>query len=856
MEHLPSDEQSRLQALHTLEVLDGPGDPALDDLVVIASALCDTPIALVSLVDSQRQWFAARYGLDVEQTPRCMAFCDHTLRAPEYMLVGDATADDRFATNPLVLGAPGIRAYAGVALVGSTGERYGSLCVIDTRPREFEPRQIQGLRALARRAVQALETLSEKRSATRSIGLLQRLLETMPDAVVTCDAHGRLEQFNRAARDWHGVDPRALPPDQWAEHFDLYASDGRTPLPTPQIPLLRAFNGERVRDQEIVIAPKGQPPRRVSCNGEPIVSADGHPLGAAVVMHDVTRERSLAQSVAEERRRLSAVLEGTDVGTWEWNIQTGETRFNERWAQIIGYSLDEISPTTIETWTRFVHPDDLEESGRRLEAHFRGETDLYDCSCRMRHKDGRWVWVNDRGRVHEWDDQGNPLWASGAHFEITELVEAREKAALEAARFQGAFHAAAHGVALVAPEGTWVDANQALCGMLGYEREVLLGMTFQQITHPEDLDKDMVLLQDTLSGQRDGYQMDKRYLHRDGSVIEAVLSVALVRATNGDPIHFVSQIQNVTAQRCAERLLLESEQRVSAALSAIRDPIVCLDHEDRITLHNPAAAALLQGRDTPPARLLDVSPQVAFWPLKQPDSTLSWAQMLHRAKGSGLPPELVMRCFDGVELHVDVQVTQISTRSGDESGLVMVLRDVSGERARTSEERRRALHDELTKLPNRRALTEAFERAASRTPGSLMLLDLDGFKRVNDELGHEAGDQVLVRAAAVMRAQVRPSDLVVRLGGDEFAVMLPGCSVANARRIGLGLVEALSRGLAEELPEAGPVVTASAGLTGFTPGQSLSTVLRTADEALYAAKAEGKNRLWCASGADARAPST
>ena len=127
-----------------------------------------------------------------------------------------------------------------------------------------------------------------------------------------------------------------------------------------------------------------------------------------------------------EKQRLASIIEGTDVGTWEWNIQTGETIFNERWAEIIGYTLDEISPVSIETWMKFAHPDDLKMSGELLEKHFAGESDHYTFESRMKHKNGTWVWVLDRGKVHSRDLEGKPLLMSGTHQDISERKRSAE----------------------------------------------------------------------------------------------------------------------------------------------------------------------------------------------------------------------------------------------------------------------------------------------------------------------------------------------------------------------------------------------------------------------------------------------
>jgi len=128
--------------------------------------------------------------------------------------------------------------------------------------------------------------------------------------------------------------------------------------------------------------------------------------------------------LVEVNRRLADILEGTNVGTWEWNIQTGETIFNERWAEIIGYTLGELAPVSIETWMKFAHPDDLEISNDLLQKHFNGELDYYECEARMRHKSGGWIWVLDRGKVATWTEEGKPLLMSGTHQDITQRKQA------------------------------------------------------------------------------------------------------------------------------------------------------------------------------------------------------------------------------------------------------------------------------------------------------------------------------------------------------------------------------------------------------------------------------------------------
>ena len=154
---LPPDERRRLETLCSMKILDTPPESRFDELAKAAAEACDTPVALVSLMDEDRQWFKAKVGLEVDQTPRVLAFCGYTLLEDDLLVVEDARADARFSSNPLVLGEPHIRFYAGMPLIDSAGTKLGTLCVIDDRPRALEPEQARALRALAWRVVEQLE---------------------------------------------------------------------------------------------------------------------------------------------------------------------------------------------------------------------------------------------------------------------------------------------------------------------------------------------------------------------------------------------------------------------------------------------------------------------------------------------------------------------------------------------------------------------------------------------------------------------------------------------------------------------------------------------------------------------------
>jgi two-component system cell cycle sensor histidine kinase/response regulator CckA len=173
----PPDERARLQSLHKYDVLDTPPELAFDDLTLLAAQICGVPTAMVSLVDEHRQWFKSKVGLELAETPRDAAFCAHTILKPNEVLeVKDASADPRFADSSLVSEAPHFRFYAGAPLVTPEGHALGSLCVMDTRPRELTPDQLEALRALSRRVVAQLELRRQARELALQQGKTNQML--------------------------------------------------------------------------------------------------------------------------------------------------------------------------------------------------------------------------------------------------------------------------------------------------------------------------------------------------------------------------------------------------------------------------------------------------------------------------------------------------------------------------------------------------------------------------------------------------------------------------------------------------------------------------------------------------------
>lgn len=182
---LPEDEKVRLDALKNYQILDTFPEMDFDDFTKVASHICGTPIALISLVDESRQWFKSRFGLDAEETPRDLAFCSHAILHDDVFVVLDSFKDERFHDNPLAVSAPHVRFYAGAPLNTPSGHRIGTLCVIDSKPREFDKERQETLKAIARQVINQMELRLLMKEAQKAAKTKSLFLATMSHEIRT-----------------------------------------------------------------------------------------------------------------------------------------------------------------------------------------------------------------------------------------------------------------------------------------------------------------------------------------------------------------------------------------------------------------------------------------------------------------------------------------------------------------------------------------------------------------------------------------------------------------------------------------------------------------------------------------------
>ncbi len=547
--------------------------------------------------------------------------------------------------------------------------------------------------------------------------------------------------------------------------------------------------------------------------------------------------------------------------------------------------------------------------------------------------------------------------------------EERKHISESEARFRNAMEYSAIGMALVSTEGQWLQVNKALCHFLGYTPEQLRSLTFQQLTYPEDLHADLEQIDMLTQGAINSYSLEKRYYASKGDVVWALLAVSVVRHTDGSPLYFIAQVEDITDlkhtewvnKRLMERITLANEaggigiwewelgpdlitwdkrmfelydvpphakptwqlwrervikedrplaektiqealrnripfklefriqvqggirhirslanrvlgkngeverllgvnmdmtevkqlnealfqekERLHITLDSIGEAVICADQELNVTFMNPVAEKMSgwtqeQALGQPLASVLRIT-------VGDKGPLLDDLHNGDSSRISAIEQDIVLHCRSGGAYDIHYTITPLSTLDGQNIGSVMVIHDVTESRKMLRQLSYNASHDALTHLSNRVSFENHLKRLLQSVNDNhqrhaLVFVDLDRFKAVNDTAGHAAGDALLRELASLMLGMLRTTDILARLGGDEFGLLLPDCSVENARTISERLIAAVNdyhfiwEGRLHR-------IGASAGITMIDASNNqASEVMSQADIACYASKNSGR----------------
>ena len=416
------------------------------------------------------------------------------------------------------------------------------------------------------------EEIVERKQAEAALeqqkAFVKVVLDNLSDGIVACNENGILALFNRASQELLGM-PQTLPSEQWSKYYHLYDKDGQTLLKQDDLPLVRAFSGESFIDAEFKIIPKHGEARHLLANGSPIFNTRGIKLGAVVAVRDIT-ERYQAQEALQERESIIESFYDSAP------LMMGIVELTER------EDLNHISDNNLATdffgltpqTTARKQSDQLslppEVKRRLVAACLQSDARLKPIEFEFTYQVGNNIkhFFLVVSSIAQKSSAESPLFSyiiqdisDRKGMEIV-LQESEE-------RFRLAFEDAATGMTMIAIDGKFLKANRSLCEILGFAETELISLSFQEITHPDDLEQDLEYLRQLVAGESCGCQFQKRYIHKQGHTIWILISISLVRDIKDQPQYFIAQIQDITDRKTAEIKLTKSLKEKEVMLQEI-----------------------------------------------------------------------------------------------------------------------------------------------------------------------------------------------------------------------------------------------------------------------------------------------
>ena len=573
----------------------------------------------------------------------------------------------------------------------------------------------------------------------------------------------------------------------------------------------------------------------------------GRPNRLISQVEDIDLKRRTLEAIAESESRWSFALENGQQGVWDVDKPGGRLYTSPTWKRMLGYEPDDVSIDGGDAWLELMHPDDRDGFLKINDAHERGETDWLEAEFRLRHKEGHWVWILDRGKVISRDAEGRPLRIIGTHTDISRNKAAEREIQLLEERVRLAVEAGGIGlwsIDLTTGVATW---NGETFGSMATEGNGHQALDWLRFVHPEDRASLSEMLHHAALDPEARVKTTCRLLSPTRGVVHIRVLADRVTLSNGDRL-LLGTAWDITEQVNAAQALRDEKERLRTTLHAISDGVIATDTSGCVTLINPAAQRMTGFSETEASG----HPIEEVFQAVHDDSGHPAASCVRQVLETGEPVErLGTQVIDvrGRDIHhIREAAAPITAGVDGRSGAVLVFQDVSAERAMQRSLAHAATHDDLTGLANRRHFESRIQGtiAAARESDSrhgLLFLDLDRFKIVNDTAGHLAGDALLQEVARTMRSIVPISDCLARLGGDEFAVLIENCDRQFAGFVGEKLIAAIA---AIRFTWEGKIyeIGASAGVSQVdATTASAEAVLAEADVACYAAKSAGRGRV-------------
>jgi diguanylate cyclase (GGDEF)-like protein/PAS domain S-box-containing protein len=590
----------------------------------------------------------------------------------------------------------------------------------------------------------------------------------------------------------------------------------------------------------------------VSLNGRRVFHSDGSVSHNEGFVVDITERKRAEAALRESAGSLREAQRIGGLGSYVLDIPSGVWTSSDEMDALFGIGKE--YDRTLAGWLALVHPDDrasLADPSSWLSAV---EGKGFDKEYRIvRQKDQAERWVQSFGKV-EFDGQGQPLKFRGVIKDITERKQVELQLRDSEARYRETFEQAAVGIAHAMFDGKFLRCNARFAEIVGYPPEEIPDLTIQQVTAPEDLAQSLASLQRMGSAETGNANWEKRCVRKDGSLTWVRITASIQRDSAGRPLHYILVVQDISARKTAEERLAAaqealrvSEERYRTAFQTSFDSVNINHLEDGMYIDCNKAFLDLTGYERHEV-LGHTSLELNIW--VDPRDRKSLVDVL-RQSSSCRDLEVRFRKKNG-ELYWGLVSASVIELDG-ELCVLSVTRDISDAKAAAEQIRNLAFYDPLTGLPNRRLLLDRLQQLLTECAHdgrlhSVLLIDLDHFKTLNDTVNHQTGDLLLQEVARRLAKCVLETDTVARLVGDEFVVMIEnqGATTEDAAKQAKACAGKVLASIAEPYLIGGHECrcTASIGITIFGDGtEGADEVLQQADIAMDRAKAEGSNTV-------------
>lgn len=574
---LQTSEEDRLKALNSYHILDTPPEAEFDRLTALASSICDVPIALISLIDEDRQWFKSKVGIDIDETRRCVAFCSLTIMSNGILEVEDARTDDRFKDNPMVTGAPHIQFYAGFPLIDPAGFKLGTICVIDVKPGKLNGEQRIALGKLSELAISAI--LTRRKSEEESH--FRKIFDLSNDLICIVDGDGVFTKVNPAFTNLLGWNEQELL-GETVFRFIPAAERERSEREFEKMKngdISRTFTNKTLKRDGTWIYTQWV-----------TVAEDGTGL-----FYCVGRDISIQREQEKKLRLVNEFLEQTgrvsDIGGWEVDLQNETIYWTNQTRQI--HEVDDDFEPTLESALNFYKDDDRERIRDAVAGTIRNGLP-YDLEMRIITAKGREIWVRAIGEAEFENGVCKRLFGT---FQNIDLRKREEIASQQTREMLDNILKSATEVSIIATgdDGIITVFNAGAENLTGYKAEDMIGKQTPSILHKQGEVEAEYL---KASGQfkeshsdfgalvydarlRGRSRSEWTYVRKDGSEYTGSLVINAIRNTANEITGYLGISTDISEQKKTEQVLSRERARLTAFVDHAPAAVAMFDTDIR-----------------------------------------------------------------------------------------------------------------------------------------------------------------------------------------------------------------------------------------------------------------------------------